>query len=348
MRKYAWVMVGWLSFGLSAWAATPDGAQLFARNCAACHGSNGNGGVGVPLALPDFQNGIDDNFLIKTIRVGRPGRVMPAFTQLSDAEVKAIVAHIRTWVPQKPFHARMKSKGNAKHGAELFAQRCAVCHGAQGGGGHGTGVTFSRPRDLPIIAPAINNPGFLAAASNDMLKATLMHGREGTPMVSFTKQGLSEQDIEDIVAHVRGFEKQKIVDVVKQAEGEPDVIVSESPFSLQETVEAIKRAAVGKNFRIIRVQEVDQGMVDAGKENPKQIIIYFCNFEFLNHALAVDPRVGMFLPCRVTAVEGKDGKVTVYAINPKNLSRLFNNAELDKMCTEMFNLYTSIVEEATL
>ncbi|MGE5026856.1 MAG: c-type cytochrome, partial [Betaproteobacteria bacterium] len=32
--------------------AAPDGAKLYSRNCAACHGKNGGGGIGVPLSLP--------------------------------------------------------------------------------------------------------------------------------------------------------------------------------------------------------------------------------------------------------------------------------------------------------
>ena len=54
-------------------------------------------------------------------------------------------------------------------------------------------------------------------------------------------------------------------------------------------------ALIGNNFIIIREQSLDDGLVKAGKENPKQHIIYFCNFGFLNQALAIDPRVGLFL-----------------------------------------------------
>ena len=325
-----------------------SGASLFAQNCAACHGSQGNGGVGVPLALPDFQQSVSDDFLIKTIRHGRPGRVMPAFKNLSDAEVKSLVKYLRSWNTHPVKSEKIVTRpGNVAHGKQLFANHCSVCHGAQGTGGHGTGVTFSRPRDLPIIAPALNNSGFLAAASDEMIKATLMHGRKGTPMVSFLKQGLSEQDIDDLVSYVRSFEKHPYDKQVALQGADTSFIRMESPNTLEETVKAVQRAAIGKNFRIIRIQTLDQGLVKAGKENKKQTIIYFCNFEFLNNALAVDPRVGLFLPCRVTVVE-QHGKVEVFAINPKYLSRIFNNNELNKLCDEMDKVYQDILEEATL
>ncbi|MGB7930894.1 MAG: cytochrome c, partial [Gammaproteobacteria bacterium] len=70
--------------------AAPDGGQLYATHCAVCHGDKGTGGVGIPLALPSFLESVDDAFLRKTIRHGRPDRVMPAFPALSDAQLNAI------------------------------------------------------------------------------------------------------------------------------------------------------------------------------------------------------------------------------------------------------------------
>jgi cytochrome c oxidase cbb3-type subunit 3 len=328
--------------------AHPDGAELFARNCAACHGSHGTGGVGVPLALPDFQYGVTDQFLRRTIRHGRPGRVMPSFSEFSDAEVNALVKYIRSWAPGRTIeHPTHEVKGDPQRGKALFAQNCAVCHGANGEGGTGTGVTFSRPRDLPIIAPALNNPGFLAAASDQLIKAAVMNGREGTPMPSFRKKGLTEQQINDVVSYVRSFENTPNPNEVGSATDEPISIVYESPYSVDETVDALQRAAIGKNFRIIRVQTLESGLFDPDHQNHKQVIVYFCNFQLLNEALAVDPRVGLFLPCRVTVVE-QNGKVKVMAINPKRLAYLFNNAELNKLCVGMADTYTEIIEEATL
>lgn len=328
--------------------AAPDGAKLFAQNCAACHGSDGRGGVGVPLALPDFLGSVSDHFLIATIRHGRPGRVMPSFSQLSDSEVKAIVAHLRSWMPKgmtAPVADDTPVHGDAVRGRALFAKNCAVCHGANGEGGHGTGVTFSRPRDLPIIPPALNNSGFQAAATDQMIKRTLIHGRNGTPMVSFLKKGLSERDIDDIVRYVRSFHDHPIH--WRPGNDDTPVLQEESPYSLEQTVENVKRAAIGHNFLIIRVQRLEYGLFPPGQENKHEVIVYFCNFSFINRALALDPRIGLFMPCRVTVVESH-GKVTVMSINPKYLSRLYNNADLDQPCNEITQTYQDILDEATL
>ena len=125
------------------------------------------------------------------------------------------------------------------------------------------------------------------------------------------------------------------------------IILFESEHDLEQTLENLKQAVVGRNFRIIREQFLDQGLVVEGEEDARRIIIYFCNFAFLNDALAIDPRVGLFLPCRITVVESKHG-VQVMSINPKNLSRLFNNSELDRYCQQMHDLYAEIMEDATL
>ncbi|MHB1144597.1 MAG: c-type cytochrome [Thiobacillus sp.] len=335
--------------GLSPALAAPDGAKLYGRNCAACHGETGTGGIGVPLALPSFQAGISDDYLRKTIRLGRPGRVMPSFAHLDKAEIEAIVRHVRSWnnAPAATYSTR-PVKGDPVHGKQLFGQYCAACHGASGEGGKGTGVTFSRPRDLPIMAPALHNPGFLAAATDAMIKAMLMRGREDTPMTSFLKQGLKEKDIDDIVSYVRGFEKQPLPESAQILDAENPVIVYDSSYDLKTTVENVKQAVTTNNFFYGRVQTLEYGLIEPARENPKQVVVYFCNISLLNQALAVDPRVGMFLPCRITIVERDDGKVQVMSVNPKVLSRLFNNAELNRLCEQMSESYTRIMEEATL
>lgn len=338
-----------LFFSLSAYAA-PQGDELYGRHCSSCHGIDGRGGVGVPIAMPSFIDSVSDRYLTTTIRHGRPGRIMPAFNALSDAQVNAIVKHLRSWSDKPaPKDDNAIVKGDKAHGEQLFAKRCAQCHGDDGRGGKGTGVTFSRERNLPIIAPALNNAGFLAAASDSMIRDTIALGREGTPMTSMLAAGLSKQDINDLVVFIRSFEKN--ADELKQSlnerDNEPLVITEDSPYGLDETIENLKQAITDQNFTLIRTDYLEHGLVEEGKENKKQVVLHFCNFEFLFEALSIDPRVGMFLPCRVTIIE-KDGKVQLSTINPKRLSKLFNNHELDASCETMHEVYSSLLEDAVL
>lgn len=348
MKPFRLLVLGLLlNWAVPAWAA-PDGAKLYAQNCAACHGESGSGGIGIPLSLPSFQSAVDDAYLKRSIRLGRPGRVMPAFSQLQDVEVDAIIKHLRSWYRGKvPRFDAKPVRGNAQHGKVLFQQHCAACHGQHGEGGHGTGVTLSRPRDFPIIPPALLNPGFLAAASDAMIKHTLVTGREGTPMVAFGKKGLKDRDLNDIVSFVRGLEKQAPAPSASVLTTDAAIIGMDSPYDLKTTIENVRKAVGSNNFVLIREQALNAGLVAEDKEDPKQHIIYFCNFGMLNQALATDPRVGLFLPCRITVVE-REGKVRMLAVNPKRLSRIFNNAELNEMCDQITKMYTAIMEEATL
>jgi cytochrome c oxidase cbb3-type subunit III len=75
------------------------GKELFATNCAACHGEDarGNREVGAPnLAAPLWLYGSDEKTLIETISFGRGG-VMPGWAGRLDATtVKALTVYVHT------------------------------------------------------------------------------------------------------------------------------------------------------------------------------------------------------------------------------------------------------------
>lgn len=84
-----------------------EGAELYAANCARCHGANGEGGEGVALNNPVLLASASDRYLIETIRVGRRGTSMNGFEtstsvsrSLAPSEMERIVAHLRTWEVQ--------------------------------------------------------------------------------------------------------------------------------------------------------------------------------------------------------------------------------------------------------
>jgi len=148
-----------------------------------------------------------------------------------------------------------------------------------------------------------------------------------------------------VVAFIRDFERD--IHIWKPEEIHEAVIEMESSYTFEETLANIKRAAKGENFRIIREQLFEEGAFPKEQQNTRQAMVYFCNFKFVNRAINIDPRVGLFMPCRVTVVE-KDGVVKLISINPRFMSRFFNNAELDEACDELTTMYRSMIEEATL
>jgi mono/diheme cytochrome c family protein len=80
-------------------ASSADGAALFASHCASCHGSDGSGNIGPRLnggaVVRQFPNAAAEVTLV----ANGEGR-MPAFkTQLSQAQLEAVVAYTRTGLP---------------------------------------------------------------------------------------------------------------------------------------------------------------------------------------------------------------------------------------------------------
>jgi mono/diheme cytochrome c family protein len=80
------------------------GAELFSANCATCHGAKGEGAEGPALANPVLLASASDTYLLETIRRGRRGTSMPAFSvpspvrrTLANEDMEALVAHIRGW-----------------------------------------------------------------------------------------------------------------------------------------------------------------------------------------------------------------------------------------------------------
>ncbi len=342
----AFVVVFW-ALGPQIAAARPAtiGARLYNRDCAACHGERGRGGIGLPLSLPSFQQNVDNRYLRRTIRYGRRGRIMPPSPRLSGAQLRSMVRYIRRWAGNRPATLVGAGKpGNPARGAVLFAAHCALCHGAAGVGAPSTGVTLSRPRSQPIMAPALDNPGYLASASDPVIRTAVVRGVAGTPMPSSRREGLTAKNVDDLVAYIRSLQNRP-QPATPPVRGGPD-IVGVSPDGLAPTIARLKDAVQAANMRLIRVQYLDQGFVTPGMENKHQVIVYSCDFGFLNTALQVDPRVGVFLPCRITVLQHR-GKVLVMSVNPKRLSTLFNNAALSRLCDEMYHRYRDVIEEAT-
>ena len=113
-------------------AELTTGSRLFARNCAVCHGSSGEGGKGPALAVPRLSRPADFESLGTIVRRGIEGTEMPS-TRLTDNEVRAVAAWVLS-LGEKPIE---QSPGDPRRGAALYRGKggCAACHTVQGQGG---------------------------------------------------------------------------------------------------------------------------------------------------------------------------------------------------------------------
>jgi len=86
--------------------ATPDGAKIYAQNCATCHMADGSGVPNLQPALAGSAVVSGDSLQLVRVLLLGPAKVlpadrdpysntMPAFAQLPDAEIAAVLSHIR-------------------------------------------------------------------------------------------------------------------------------------------------------------------------------------------------------------------------------------------------------------
>lgn len=76
------------------------GAPLYADYCGACHGNQGEGGLGSALQANQFIKDNTNAALVEFIWEGRSGTAMPGFDgRLTEREIADIIAFLRTWQP---------------------------------------------------------------------------------------------------------------------------------------------------------------------------------------------------------------------------------------------------------
>jgi putative heme-binding domain-containing protein len=132
------------------------GAQIYAAQCAACHGANGTQIGGVDLGGGQLRRASSDQDLRAVLANGIPGTAMPPF-RLDPSEVTAIVAYIRN---MRNFDSHAGNLGDANRGRAWFegAGGCTSCHRVNGKG--------------PRVAPDLSEIGALRSA--DFLQRKLL------------------------------------------------------------------------------------------------------------------------------------------------------------------------------
>jgi ubiquinol-cytochrome c reductase cytochrome c subunit len=162
------------------------GAELFAANCARCHGSEGRGtGDGPPLGE---AGALDADFYLRTgyMPLGDP-KAQPerSRVRLTEAEIRALVEYVDSIGDGRPVPTVDPEAGSVSDGLELFTEHCAGCHQVAAEGGVVTGARVPPlDRATPVqIAEAVRIGPYV--------------------MPEFSEADISDAELESIVAYVQ-------------------------------------------------------------------------------------------------------------------------------------------------
>jgi len=115
------------------------GGKVFANFCSRCHGHEGGGGMGPPLARPRLRRADRDEAIVDIVMNGIPGTAMPPAFWLSERQVVQVAAFVRSLgrVPEETL------PGDPQRGRDVYTRSgCATCH-IMHGMGAGVGPDLS-------------------------------------------------------------------------------------------------------------------------------------------------------------------------------------------------------------
>jgi mono/diheme cytochrome c family protein len=117
------------------------GSELYAANCANCHGPEGQGSQRAPsLNVKSFLTDTNDQAIQQIVTLGVPETAMPAWgDRMTEADIQAIVGFIRSWEPTAPEVAtptRVRGPWWKSSGAAPSLPSGGSSAGAQGTGTH--------------------------------------------------------------------------------------------------------------------------------------------------------------------------------------------------------------------
>jgi ubiquinol-cytochrome c reductase cytochrome c subunit len=189
--------------GLANPPGAATGRQLFARDCAWCHGDNGQG----TARAPDLRTGTNGpaltDFELRTgrmplVNLSEPVRRRPVF--YSEQQIEAVVGYVASFGGKGPaIPSPHPSMGARALGEQLYQANCAACHSTTGVGGALTPFSHEVPA-RPHAAGRFVAPRVTQATPREIAEAMLT-GPGAMPV--FGKDTFNDRQIDSVVRYVR-------------------------------------------------------------------------------------------------------------------------------------------------
>ena len=147
------------------------GQRAFESNCAGCHGLDGRGSDKASNILESVEaQRLSDAQVSAIISKGITGTSMPAFPDLDERQIRAVVGYLR--ILQGKLEARTLP-GDPTRGKGIFIGKgeCSTCHAISGSGGflgpdlsgYGSAMSAKAIRDEIVKADRISRAGYRSA-----------------------------------------------------------------------------------------------------------------------------------------------------------------------------------------
>jgi mono/diheme cytochrome c family protein len=236
--KFVTIGMAFCLISITAVAQAPpeQTKQLYERECAVCHGLNGDGkGDAAYLLFPkprDFTaarfkiqstptgSPPTDEDLFNTVTRGMPGSAMPGFTRLTEEQRRALVEYIKTFSgkfddaeptqPVVPGPEPSMTPETLARGAELYdGLGCFDCHGVTGKGDGPAAPTLKDSDGLPIRPNNFTRGIYKGGGGNVDIYMRFTTGMTGTPMPSY-EMVIDEADRWALVYYVKSLAGDKV------------------------------------------------------------------------------------------------------------------------------------------
>ncbi|MBF0318813.1 MAG: c-type cytochrome [Nitrospirae bacterium] len=213
------------------------GKKVFERRCAFCHGLNGDGNGSAEFVSKkdkgkiwklyprDFTQGVyrfrstptgslpTDEDLMRIMTVGIPRSSMPAAKDLSDAEKRAVIAHLKTlskrWKDEQPGEAIsvsnkpdwVGSPESVEKGALVWKEmKCWECHGEKGRGDGPKSNDIKDDQKKPILPFDFTVGALKRGTTEKDIYLAYTTGLDGTGMPSY-EDSLNEEQRWNLVSY---------------------------------------------------------------------------------------------------------------------------------------------------
>lgn len=207
-----------LMLGVSLIWATPLAAQpsplsahergkaLFERNCAVCHGNDGQADTPVGrLLTPRPRNFADPiemarltvDRIYRAIKDGRPGTAMAAWKEvLSESEVGDVIDYVRSFSSTAKAAPLSSERLSIEVGRRIYQKECAYCHGVDGRADTEVAKVLNPP------PRSFADPVVMARLDDGRMYMAIYRGRPGTAMGG-RGELLAPAEIIDVMRYLR-------------------------------------------------------------------------------------------------------------------------------------------------